>query len=144
MFFGEYEHAIDEKSRLTLPARFRDELAEGVVIVKALDSNLDVYPRASWTAVVEARLTDLDPFARETRELQRYFFSGAADAVPDKQGRVLVPAKLAERAGLEREVVVVGVYDHLEIWDRAAWAEHLRAVEGRVDDVAERLAQKRS
>jgi len=144
MFFGEYEHAIDEKSRLTLPARFRDDLGGGIVIAKAIDSNLDVYPRASWTAVVEARLADLDPFARETRELQRYFFSGAVDAVPDKQGRVLVPPKLAERAGLEREVVVVGVYDHLEIWDRAAWGEHLQAVEGRVDDVAERLAEKRS
>ena len=144
MFFGEYEHAIDEKSRLTLPARFRDDLGAGVVIAKAIDSNLDVYPRHSWTRVVEERLVDLDPFARETRELQRYFFSGAVDAVPDKQGRVLVPPKLAERAGLEREVVVVGVYDHLEIWDRTAWAEHLRAVEGRVDDVAERLAEKRS
>jgi MraZ protein len=144
MFFGEYEHAIDEKSRLTLPARFRDDLGGGVVIAKAIDSNLDVYPRASWTAVVEARLADLDPFARETRELQRYFFSGAVDAVPDKQGRVLVPPKLVERAGLEREIVVVGVYDHLEIWNRAAWAEHLQEVEGRVDDVAERLAEKRS
>ena len=144
MFFGEYEHAIDEKSRLTLPARFRDDRGGGVVIAKAIDSNLDVYARESWTAVVESRLADLDPFSRETRELQRYFFSGAVDAVPDKQGRVLVPPKLAERAGLEREVVVVGVYDHLEIWDRAAWAEHLQAVEGRVDDVAERLAEKRS
>jgi len=143
MFFGEYAHALDEKSRLTLPARFRRELEEGVVIAKALDANLDVFPRARWTAVVEERLAGLDRFARETRELQRYFFSGAVDAVPDKQGRVLVPPTLAERAGLEREVVVVGVYDHLEIWDRAAWTEHLQAVEGRVDDVAERLAEKR-
>ena len=118
MFFGEYEHAIDEKSRLTLPARFRDALGSGVVIGKGIDANLDVYPRASWTDVVEERLAGLDPFSRETRELQRFFFSGVVDAVPDKQGRVLVPPKLAERAGLEREVVVVGVYDHLEIWDR--------------------------
>lgn len=144
MFFGEYEHAIDEKSRLTLPARFRDVLGDGVVIGKGIDANLNVYPRESWTGVVEERLAGLDPFARETRELQRFFFSGVVDAVPDKQGRVLVPPKLAERAGLEREVVVVGVYDHLEIWDRKAWTEHLHAVEGRVEDVAERLAEKRS
>jgi MraZ protein len=144
MFFGEYEHAIDEKSRLTLPARFRDALGGGVVISKGLDANLDVYPRASWTDVVEARLSGLDPFSRETRELQRFFFSGAVDAVPDKQGRVLVSPKLAEHAGIDREVVLVGVYDHLEIWDRKAWSEHLHAVEGRVDDVAERLAEKRS
>jgi MraZ protein len=144
MFFGEYDHAIDEKSRLTLPARFRDAFAGGVVISKGLDANLDVYPRGSWSDVVESRLAGLDPFSRETRELQRFFFSGVVDAVPDKQGRVLLPPKLAERAGIDREVVVVGVYDHLEIWDRSAWAEHLHAVEGRVDDVAERLAEKRS
>jgi transcriptional regulator MraZ len=144
MFFGEYDHAIDEKSRLTLPARFREALGSGVVIAKGIDTNLDVYPRDAWTTVVQERLAGLDPFSRETRELQRFFFSGVVDAIPDKQGRVLVPPKLAERAGLEREVVVVGVYDHLEIWERGAWAEHLHAVEGRVDDVAERLAEKRS
>ena len=114
------------------------------MIGKGIDANLDVHPRASWADVVEQRLAGLDPFSRETRELQRFFFSGVVDAVPDKQGRVLVPPKLAERAGLDREVVVVGVYDHLEIWDRKAWTEHLHAVEGRVDDVAERLAEKRS
>jgi MraZ protein len=144
MFFGEYEHAIDEKSRLTLPARFRDGFAGGVVIGKGIDANLDVYSKESWTSLVEERLAGLDPFSRETRDLQRFFFSGVVDAKPDKQGRVLVPPKLAERAGLDREVVVVGVYDHLEVWDRRVWAEHLHAVEGRVDDVAERLAEKRS
>ena len=143
MFFGEYEHAIDEKSRLTLPARFRDALGGGVVIGKGIDANLDVYPRASWTGVVEERLAGLDPFSRETRELQRFFFSGVVDAVPDKQGRVLVPPKLAARAGLEREVVVVGVYDHLEIWDRQTWRDQLTKVEGSAEDVAERLAAQR-
>ena len=144
MFFGEYEHAIDEKNRLTLPARFRRELEDGVVITKGIDATLDVYPRERWTSVVESRLADLDPFARETRELQRYFFSGAVAAAPDRQGRVMLPQRLLERTRLGREVVLVGVYDHLEIWDRAAWAEHLQGVEGRVDDVAERLAEKRS
>ncbi len=143
MFFGEYEHAIDEKNRLTLPARFRRELEDGVVITKGIDATLDVYPRERWTSVVESRLADLDPFARETRELQRYFFSGAVSTAPDKQGRVMLPQRLLERTRLGREVVLVGVYDHLEIWDREAWAEHLRGVEGRVDDVAERLAEKR-
>lgn len=114
------------------------------MITKGIDATLDVYPRERWTSVVEGRLADLDPFARETRELQRYFFSGAVAAVPDKQGRVMLPQRLLERTSLGREVVLVGVYDHLEIWDRAAWAEHLQGVEGRVDDVAERLAEKRS
>ena len=144
MLLGAFEHTIDDKSRLTLPAKFREALSGGVVLTYGMDGCLYCYPRADWERVVEERLAGLDPFSRETRELQRFFFSGVVDAVPDKQGRVLVPPKLAARAGLEREVVVVGVYDHLEIWDRVAWAEHLDAVEGRVDDVAERLAEKRS
>ena len=144
MFFGEYEHSIDDKSRLTLPARFRDALGSGVVLGKGLDANVDVYPRASWTDVVEERLAGSIRSRARRASCSASSSRGVVDAVPDKQGRVLVPPKLAERAGLEREVVVVGNYDHLEIWDRAAWAEHLDAVEGRVDDVAERLAEKRS
>lgn len=142
MFFGEYEHTIDDKNRLTLPARFRDALAGGVVITRGLDECLDVYPRAEWNANVEARLAQLDSFSREARELKRFFFAGAADADLDKQGRVLVPPALARHASLDREVVVAGVHDHLEIWDRTAWAEHLTKVEGSAEHAAERLAQK--
>jgi transcriptional regulator MraZ len=144
MFFGEYEHAIDDKSRLTLPARFREALAEGVVLAKGLDANVDVYPREGWQRTVEARLAELDPLTREARDLRRFFFSGAAHAELDRSGRVLVPPALARHAGLGKEVVVAGVYDHLEVWDRSAWVERLRAVEGSADHVAERLAEKRS
>lgn len=143
MFFGEYDHTIDDKSRLTLPARFREELAGGVVLAKGLDANVDVYPRESWRVIVEARLAELDPLTREARELRRFFFAGAAETDPDKTGRVLVPPALTKHARLGKDVVVAGVYDHLEIWDRAAWVEHLRAVEGSADHVAERLAEKR-
>jgi MraZ protein len=143
MFFGEHEHTIDDKSRLTLPARFREELAGGVVLAKGLDANVDVYPREGWRETVEARLAELDPLTREARELRRFFFAGAAETVLDKTGRVLVPPALAKHAKLGRDVVVAGVYDHLEIWDRALWVEHLRAVEGSADHVAERLAEKR-
>ncbi len=143
MFFGEYEHTIDDKNRVTLPARFRDALADGIVLTRSLDACLDVYSRADWDALVASRLADLDPFSREARELKRFFFSGAADAELDKQGRVIVPPALARRARLGREVVVAGVHDHLEIWDRSAWADHVTKVEGSADDVAERLAEKR-
>ncbi len=143
MFFGEFEHTIDDKNRVTLPARFRDALADGVVLTRSLDSCLDVYSRADWDALVQARLADLDPFSREGRELKRFFFSGASDAELDRQGRVVVPPALARRARLGKEVVVAGVHDHLEIWDRAAWADHVTKVEGSADDVAERLAEKR-
>jgi MraZ protein len=143
MFFGEYEHTIDDKNRVTLPARFRDALADGLVLTRSLDECLDVYSRADWDALVVSRLADLDPFSREARELKRFFFAAAADAELDKQGRVIVPPALAKRARLGREVIVAGVHDHLEIWDRAAWADHVTKVEGSADDVAERLAEKR-
>jgi MraZ protein len=143
MFLGEYEHTIDGKNRLTLPARFREPLAGGVVVTRGLDACLDVYPRDDWNRLVEARLATLDPFSREARELKRFFFTGAAEAELDKQGRVLVPPRLLERASIDREVVVAGVHDHLEIWDRRAWGDHLAAVEGSADHVAERLAEQR-
>ena len=143
MFFGTYEHTIDDKNRLTLPARFRDALAGGVVLTRGLDECLDVFARPDWDALVEARLAPLDPFSKEARELKRFFFAAAADAEPDKQGRVLVPPALASHASLGREVVVAGVHDHLEIWDRTSWAANVTKVEGSAEDVAERLADKR-
>jgi MraZ protein len=144
MFYGEYEHTIDEKSRLTLPARFRSLLAGGVVLTRGLDACVDVYPLAEWESRVRARIAELDSFSREARQLKRHVFAGATEEEPDRQGRVLVPPALLRHAALAKEVVISGVDDHLEIWDRAAWAEHLKAVEGSADDVAERLAQKRS
>ena len=143
MFFGEYEHSIDDKSRLTLPAKFRDAFADGVVLTRGLDACLVVFARADWRALADERLAPLDPFAPETRKLMRFFFGAAADAELDKQGRVLVPPALVGYAQLGREVVVAGVRDHLEIWNRTAWADQVATFEGSADDVAERLADKR-
>jgi transcriptional regulator MraZ len=143
MLLGEYEHTIDDKSRLTLPAKFRESFADGIVLTRGMDGCLNAYTRADWDRLVETRLATLDPLSREGRLMQRYFFASAAAGELDKQGRVPVPAPLSEAAGLGREVVVAGVYDHLEIWSRAAWREHLREVEGSAEHVAERLAAKR-
>ena len=140
MFIGTYEHTIDEKSRLTLPARFREGMGEGVVLSRGLDGNVAVYPRETWTMTVEARISALDPLSREARELRRFFFSGAAESNVDRQGRILVPAVLTRHAGLERDAVVAGSYDHLELWQPAAWEQHLHAVEGSAEHAAERLA----
>jgi len=144
MFIGTFEHTIDEKSRLTLPARFRDELGDGVVLARGLDGNVAVYPRGTWTMTVEARISALDPLSREARELRRFFFSGAAESSVDRQGRILVPAVLTRHAGLERDVVVAGNHDHLELWNPAAWEQHLHAVEGSAEHAAERLAARGS
>src|SRR5690349_3730916 len=120
MLLGEYEHTIDDKGRLTLPARFRAAFAGGLVVTRGLDSCLYAYTREDWERLVDTRLRSLDPLSREGRALQRFFFASASEAEPDRQGRIGIPAPLAESAGLKREVVVAGVYDHLEIWDRGA------------------------
>jgi MraZ protein len=143
MLVGEHEHTIDDKNRLTLPAKFRQAFADGLLLTRGIERCLAAYPRAEWAASVESRLEKLDPLSREGRLMQRFFFSGAAEAELDKQGRVMIPAPLAEHAGLEKEVVVAGIRDHLEIWDRAAWREHLHEIEGSAEDVAERLATRR-
>ena len=143
MLLGEYEHTIDEKNRLTLPAKFRTAFADGVVLARGLEPCLTAYPRGEWETTVESRLRELDPLGREGRLMHRYFFSGAAEAELDKQGRVMIPASLVAHAGLGKEVVVAGIRDHLEIWDRASWREHLAEIEGSAEDVAERLATRR-
>src|SRR5438034_9402048 len=143
MLLGEYEHTIDEKNRLTLPAKFRQAFADGVVVTRGMDGCLYAYTGGDWQRLVEERLRSLDTLNREARLMQRFFFSGAVEAELDKQGRVMMPSALTESAGLQREVVVAGVYDHLEIWDRAAWRDHLKEVEGSAESVAERLAAKR-
>ena len=142
MFLGEHDHTLDDKGRLTLPAKFRDSFPEGLVLSRGMDGCVFAYARADW-AELAARLAKLDPLSRDERMIQRHFFSGAAEVAPDKQGRVMIPTALASHAGLARDVVVAGVHDHLEIWDRAAWRAQIADVEGRAEDVAERLASKR-
>ena len=141
MLLGEFEHTIDDKSRLTLPAKFREALSGGLVITRGLDPCLLCYPEADWERLVETRLAELDPFSREGRMMHRFFFAGASEAQPDKQGRVALPPTLAKDLG--REVVVAGVRDHLEIWNREAWRDHVKVMEGSAEDVAERLATQR-
>src|ERR1043166_5116381 len=99
MLLGAFEHTIDDKSRLTLPAKFRKALSGGVVLTYGMDGCLYCSPRADWERVVEERLAGLDPFSKEGRLMQRYFFGGASETEPDKQGRVVVPAALPQSGG---------------------------------------------
>ena len=143
MLIGEHEYTIDDKNRLTLPAKFRDSFAEGLVLTRGLDHCVNAFSPAGWEAYVADRLAGLDPHSSEARKIRRYLFAGATEVQPDKQGRVMVPGYLAQYAGLARDVVVAGVGDRLEIWDRAAWRDELRQVEGSAEDVADRLASQR-
>ena len=140
MLLGEYEHTLDDKNRLTLPARFRAAMEGGVVLTRGLDSCVEAHPATDWKALVERRLAGLDPLSREGRVLERFYYSGAAEVAPDKQGRVMIPAPLMQHAGLGRDVVVIGMRGRLEIWDRAAWRDQLKEVMGSAEHVAERLA----
>ena len=143
MLLGEHAHTIDDKNRLTLPARFRHAFGDGIVVTRGMDGCLFAYTKDDWERLVAQRLATLDTLSIEGRRMQRHFFSAAIEADLDKQGRVILSAALLEHAKLGRDVVVAGVHDHLEIWDRAAWQQELAEVEGSAEHVAERLAAKR-
>ena len=139
MLLGEHDHALDEKNRLTLPSKLRGAFDEGVVVTRGLDGCLFAWPVAGWGKMAE-RIDSVDPLSADGRRLRRHFFSGASHGELDKQGRMVLPAGLLKGVGIEREVTVAGMYDHLEIWDRATWRTQLHEVEGSAEDVAERLA----
>src|SRR3954468_19161325 len=139
MLLGEHEHTLDEKKRLTLPSKLRGAFEEGVVVTRGLDGCLYAYPRTAWEGMAE-RIQALHPLPAGPPQSGRHFFGGAAHGELDKQGRMVIPQALLEGAGITREVTVAGVYDHLEIWDRARWRTQLHEVEGSAEDVAERLA----
>jgi transcriptional regulator MraZ len=143
MLLGEYEHTMDDKNRLTLPAKFRQAFGDGVILTRGLERCVVAYPRRDWSERIGRRLDELDPLSGEARAVRRFTFAGASDEELDKQGRVTIPAPLLRHAGLEREVVVAGLHDHLEIWDRAAWRAQLAELEGSAPHVAERLAAQR-
>ena len=120
MFLGEYTHNIDEKGRLTIPARFRGQLAAGLVVTCGFDLNLMVYPITEWTKLAEKILAQ--PISSErVRELRRRVFTQAADLTPDRQGRILIPQKLRDFAGVQGEALIAGNYNYVEIWNVATW-----------------------
>ena len=115
---GEFQHNIDAKGRLFIPAKFREELGKMFIITKGLDGCLFVYSASAWE-VLEDNINQL-PLSK-SRNLQRFFFSSAADCVPDAQGRVLIPQNLREYAALHKEVTIIGVSGRVEIWNTARW-----------------------
>jgi MraZ protein len=121
MFLGEFQHSLDAKGRVILPVRFREQLEGGGYMAKALDGCLAVYPVAEFTQLA-AKLGEARERGPQERQAARSFFAGAVDSTPDKQGRVAIPQSLREYAHLEREVTVVGSFDHIEIWDAQTFA----------------------
>lgn len=120
MFMSEYNHTVDAKGRLIMPAKFREALGEEFVVSKGMDGCLFVYANEDWKAF-EQKLTALPVISKESRQFTRFFLAGAAQVELDKQGRILLPAVLREFAGLEKEVVLVGVGTRIEIWSKDRW-----------------------
>ncbi len=124
MFLGEYSHSLDLKGRLTIPARFRSELEGGVVTTRGYERCLVLYPLKEWSALA-SKVTRLPMASRTARSYSRLIFGGAAEVVPDKMGRILIPAFLREYAGIEEQAVIVGVNTYIEVWNPDRWRETL-------------------
>jgi len=138
LFMGEYQHNVDSKGRIILPAKFRELLGELFVATKGLDRCLFIYPQEEWS-VLEEKLKKLPLAKPEARAFVRFFFSGAAELEFDKQGRVLLPTNLREYAGLGKDITVVGVSNRIEIWDRQLWLDYNDEVGPTVTQIAENL-----
>jgi MraZ protein len=120
MFLGRHEHTIDAKSRLTIPAKFRGDLASGTVVTKGMDRCLFLFPMAEFERLA-ARIRELPITQEQTREFRRQMFADANDDIPDKQGRIIIPLYLREYAGVDNHVVVIGLDTYIEIWPAEAW-----------------------
>jgi MraZ protein len=140
MFFGSHQHTIDDKGRLTLPAKWRSELAGGVVVTRGLDDCLFIFQKAKFEAVA-AELDEQGIELRDARDWTRYFLGMAVDAESDKQGRILIPQNLRDFAKLDGEVVVVGVVSRIEVWNPEKHRAANAKIESDVSAVAERMGQ---
>jgi MraZ protein len=123
MFLGTHTPRLDDKGRLFLPAKFRDDLQGGLVITKGQDRCLFVWSRSDFEALTE-RVRQAPFTNKSSRDFLRVLFSGASDEIPDKQGRITIPPVLREYARLRRDCVVIGAMDRVEIWDSEAWASY--------------------
>lgn len=140
MFIGEHSHTIDSKGRLSIPVKYRRELAEGVVATRGLDHCLFLYPQRAWEAIA-LKLSALPISQKKSRAFTRLMLAGAWDADLDAQGRIVVPEYLRHYAGIKKHVTVAGLYDRLEVWDEDIWHEYKRETERTSVDVAESLAE---
>ena len=138
MLMGEYNHTIDAKGRLIVPAKFREVLGDEFVVTKGLDNCLFVYPNDEWTRF-EEKLKSLPLTNKNARQFTRFFLAGAAACEVDNQGRILLPQVLREFASLEKDVVLVGVASRIEIWSRERWDESMNTYDGDMDEVAENM-----
>ena len=138
MFFGTYTPKLDEKGRLFLPAKFRDELTEGLVVTRGQERCLTVWSMADFEKLTD-RLREAPVTQKNTRDYVRMLFAAASQEVPDKQGRIGIPAPLREYASLEKDCVVIGSMNRIEIWDPASWATYSEEQEQRFSELSDEV-----
>ncbi|GIP48173.1 MULTISPECIES: division/cell wall cluster transcriptional repressor MraZ [Paenibacillus] len=138
MFMGEFQHSIDDKGRIIIPAKFRDLLGSSFVVTRGLDQCLFVYPMQEWE-VLEQKLKALPLMKSDARAFTRFFFSGATECEWDKQGRVNLPGTLRQYAKLEKDCVVLGVSNRVEIWSKDTWEQYFQQSEDTFNEIAEKL-----
>jgi MraZ protein len=139
-FNGTFEHTLDAKNRLTLPAKFRTELRDGMFLVRGDDSCLTIFPTPVYEAVIHEALSQFNPMSRRARDLRRFFYANADEAELDSAGRVTLSAKQLRHAGIEgREVVITGAGDSLDIWSPAGWTAFEAELAARARELTESL-----
>jgi len=140
MFIGEYQHSIDDKGRLAIPVKFRNELLRGAVVTRGLDNCLFLYPKKDWQELAE-KLSKLPISQSNTRAFSRLMLAGAMDVSLDKQGRIILPDYLRKYASVKKKAVVAGLYNRLEVWDEGTWEKYKAATEKNSGDIAEALGE---
>ena len=138
MFMGEYHHSIDDKGRLIIPAKFRSELGDKFIITRGIENCLFAYPEKRWEEIVH-KLESLPFTKKDARNFTRFFLSGATVAEFDKQGRVKITSPLINYASIEKECIIIGTGDRLEIWSEDAWNNFFNSASINMSDIAENL-----
>lgn len=140
MFIGEYQHSLDNKGRLIVPSKFRDELGDIFIITKGLDNCLFVYPKNEWE-ILEEKLKLLPLTRKDARAFVRFFFSGATECELDKQGRILIPSNLREHCKIDKDAVIIGVSTRVEIWSKEEWDLYNDDENLSYEAIAEKMAE---
>ena len=140
MFIGEYNHSLDNKGRLIMPSKFRDNLGYEFVMTKGLDNCLFVYPKEEWK-ILEEKLKSLPLTNKDARAFIRFFFSGATECNLDKQGRVLIPPNLRTHSRLQKDAVIIGVSTRIEIWSSDEWTDYNEDDSLSYENIAEKMAE---
>lgn len=140
MFIGEHQHTIDEKGRVIIPSKFREDLGYEFVMTKGLDNCLFVYAKDEWK-ILEEKLKALPLTHKDARAFVRFFFSGATECILDKQGRVIIPSNLRDHSKLVKDAVIIGVSTRIEIWSKEEWDDYNDDENLSYDSIAEKMAE---